>query len=286
MALRPMRGFLRLLSTVAAGGLALFYAAASFAAEPMPWQMNMQPPASLTKERIASLHDFLLVVITLISLFVLGLLLYTMIRFRASRNPIPSRTSHNTVIEILWTVIPVIILVVIAVPSFRLLYFADKVPEADMTLKITGHQWFWNYEYPDNGGLAFDSYVIQPADLKPGQKRLLDVDNPLVLPVDTTVRLLFVGTDVMHSWFVPSFGVQLYTVPGRINESWVKATQEGTFYGQCNQICGINHAYMPISVKVVSKADFAKWVDDAKKKFASEAPPPVGQLAASFATTH
>ncbi len=280
-----MRGLIRLFSTLALTVLGWTYAALAWASEPVPWEMDLQPAASLTRERITALHDFLLVVITLISLFVLGLMAYTMFRFRASANPVPSKTSHHTVIEILWTVIPVIILVIIAVPSFRLLYYADKVPEADMTLKVTGHQWFWNYEYPDNGGLAFDSYVIQAADLKPGQKRLLDVDNPLVLPVDTTVRLLFVGTDVMHSWFVPSFGVQLYTVPGRINESWVKATHEGTFYGQCNQICGINHAYMPISVKVVSKPDFAKWVEEAKKKFASEAPPTIGPLAASFATT-
>jgi cytochrome c oxidase subunit 2 len=280
-----MRGFIRLLSTAATGALALTYAAMAYASEPLPWQMGMQPAASVTKERIASLHDFLLVVISLISAFVLGLMLYTIVRFRASNNPVPSRTSHNTVIEILWTVIPVLILVVIAVPSFRLLYFADKVPEADMTLKVTGHQWFWNYEYPDSK-VAFDSYMVQQADLKPGQRRLLEVDNPVVLPVDTTVRLLFAGTDVMHSWFVPSFGVQLYTVPGRINESWVKATHEGVFYGECNQICGINHAYMPISVKVVSKADFAKWLEDAKKKFASDAAPAVGPLAASFATTH
>jgi cytochrome c oxidase subunit 2 len=277
-----MRGFKRLLSPVLTLLAAWSYAAMAYAAEPLPWEMDLQPPASLTRERISSLHDFLLVVITVISLFVLGLLLYTMIRFRASANPTPSKTSHNTVVEILWTVIPVIILVIIAVPSFRLIYFADKVPEADMTLKVTGHQWYWNYEYPD-AKVAFDSYMIKPEDLKPGQKRLLDVDNPLVLPVDTTVRLLFVGTDVMHSWFVPSFGVQLYTVPGRVNESWVKATHEGQFYGQCNQICGINHGFMPISVKVVSKPEFAKWLDDAKKKFASDGTPAIGPLAASFA---
>ncbi|MBI1777270.1 MAG: cytochrome c oxidase subunit II [Proteobacteria bacterium] len=281
-----MRGLIRLSSALALTVVSSIPAGLALAAEPLPWQMDMQPAASLTRERITSLHDFLLVVITVISVFVLGLLLYTMVRFRASKHPVPTKTSHNTVIEILWTVIPVVILVIIAVPSFRLLYFADRVPVADMTLKVTGHQWYWSYEYPDSKGLAFDSYMIPLAELKPGQKRLLDVDNPLVLPVDTTVRLQFVGVDVLHSWFMPAFGVQLYTTPGRINESWVKVTKEGTFYGECNQICGINHAYMPIAVKVVSKAEFAKWVEEAKKKFASDAPAPaIGALAAAFATS-
>jgi cytochrome c oxidase subunit 2 len=239
------------------------------AAVPQPWQLGMQPSASPVKERIGSLHDFLLVLITVITIFVLALLVYVMVRFRASRNPVPTRTSHNTLLEVVWTVIPVLILVVIAIPSFKLLYYMDRTTEAEMTLKVVGHQWYWEYEYPDQGGLKFDSYMVAETDLKPGQQRLLEVDNRVVLPVDTNVRVLVAGTDVMHSWLVSSLGVQIYAVPGRTNETWVRVNKPGTYYGQCNQICGINHAYMPIAVEAVSKADFEKWVAQAKQKFAA-----------------
>lgn len=239
------------------------------AAVPQPWQLGMQPSASPVKEQIGSLHDFLLVLITLITVFVLVLLVYVMVRFRASAHPVPTRTSHNTLIEVVWTVIPVLILVVIAIPSFKLLYFMDRTAQADMTLKVTGHQWYWSYEYPEQDGLTFDSYMVAESDLKPGQIRLLEVDNRVVLPVDTNVRVLVAGTDVMHSWLISSLGVQIYAVPGRTNETWVRVNKPGVYYGQCNQICGTNHAYMPIAIEAVSKADYEKWVVAAKQKFAA-----------------
>ena len=240
----------------------------AWAAEPQPWQLGMQTPVTPGKESLHSLHDLLLWLITIIVIFVLALLIYVMVRFRASANPNPSRTSHNTLIEVLWTVIPVIILVVIAVPSFRLLYYLDRTVEADMTIKVTGHQWYWNYAYPDNGDFAFDSYMIPEEDLKPGQKRLLEVDNALVVPAGKNIRVLVAGADVMHSWLVPALGVQLYTVPGRINETWFRIDKPGTYYGQCNQICGVNHAYMPVKVEAVSEAEFEAWVKQAQEKFA------------------
>src|SRR5437660_73676 len=243
-------------------------AAAAGAAEPRPWQFGMQPPATPVKERLSAFHDELLIIIALITAFVLGLLLYVIVRFNHQRNPVPTRTSHNTVIEMLWTVVPVLILVIIAIPSFKLMYYMDRVPNPEMTIKVTGHQWYWSYEYPDQGGLTFDSNIIPDAELKPGQKRLLDVDNPLVVPADTIIRVQITGTDVIHSWFVPSFGVQEYAIVGRLNESWMKIEHEGTYYGQCNQICGINHAFMPIKVVAVAKDAFPRWIEDAKKKFA------------------
>jgi len=247
---------------------AVAVAAAAWAEGLQPWEIGMQPPATPVKDRLSAFHDELLIIITLITVFVLSLLVYVMWRFNHRRNPVPSRTSHNTVIEMLWTVVPVLILVIIAIPSFKLMYYMDRVPNPEMTIKVTGHQWYWSYEYPDQGGLAFDSNVIPDADLKPGQKRLLDVDNPLVVPADTIIRVLVTGTDVIHSWFIPSFGVQEYAIVGRLNESWMKIEHEGTYYGQCNQICGVNHAFMPIKVEAVSKDAFQKWLGDAKKKFA------------------
>lgn len=240
----------------------------ALAAEPKPWQLGFQEPASLVKARIHDFHDFLLVVITLITIFVLALMVYICWKFRKSANPTPSKTSHNTTLEVLWTVIPVVILVVIAVPSFKLLYYGDRTPNPDMTLKVVGHQWYWSYEYPDLGEVKFDSNIVQGADLKPGQKRLLEVDQPVVLPINTNVRIQFASTDVMHSWFMPSLGVQVYTTPGRLNEGWVNITKEGTYYGQCNQICGVNHGFMPIKVQALSKDAYAKWAEEAKKKFA------------------
>jgi cytochrome c oxidase subunit II len=244
-------------------------AAVAGAAEPKPWEIGFQPPATPVKDRLTAFHDDLLMpIITVITVFVLGLLVYVMWRFNQRRNPVPSRTSHNTVIEMLWTVVPVLILVIIAIPSFKLMYYMDRVPNPEMTIKVTGHQWYWSYEYPDQDGLTFDSNIIPEDQLKPGQKRLLDVDNPLVVPADTTIRVLITGTDVIHSWFVPSFGVQEYAIVGRLNESWMKVEHAGTYYGQCNQICGLNHAFMPIKVEAVSKDAFQHWLVDAKKKFA------------------
>ena len=241
----------------------------AWAAEPQPWEIAMQPAATPVRDELSALHDHILMpIITVITLFVLALLGIAIFRFNHRRHPVPTRTSHNTVIEMLWTVVPVLILVVIAIPSFKLMYYMDRVPNPEMTIKVTGHQWYWSYEYPDQGGLAFDSNIIPENELKPDQKRLLDVDNPLVVPADTIIRIEITGTDVIHSWFVPSFGVQEYAIVGRLNESWMKIEHAGTYYGQCNQICGVNHAFMPIKVEAVSKDDFQKWLVDAKKKFA------------------
>src|SRR5258708_904086 len=261
-----------------AGMMAL--AGVAGAAEPQPWQLAMQTSATPVHERLNTMHDELLIVISLITVFVLGLLLYVMVRFHHTKNPVPTRTSHNPLIEFLWTVIPVLILVVIAIPSFKLMYYMDGVPNADMTIKVTGNQWFWSYEYPDQNGLRFDSNLIEDKDLKPGQTRLLSVDNPLVVPVGATVRVQVTGIPegVIHSWFIPSFGVQEYAVPGRLNESWFRVERPGTYYGECNQICGVNHSRMPIEVKAVEKPEFDKWLGEAKKKYA--AGPPGGGAAA------
>ena len=247
-------------------------ASAAYAAAPQPWQLNLQPPAGSIAEMATDLHNLLLVVITAISLFVLALLIYVGIRFRASQNPKASKTSHNTVIEILWTVIPVLILVGIAVPSFRLLYYTDRTADTDMVIKVSGNQWYWNYTYPDEA-ITFDSYMVDEADLEPGQIRLLSVDNPLVVPEDTRIKLLVTGNDVMHSFFVPSLAVQVYAFIGRTNEVWIDVPVGAqTYYGQCNQICGTNHAYMPIEVKAVTKAEYAEWLDMAKQEFAMDMP--------------
>ena len=241
---------------------------AALADQPHPWQLGFQDPATPITERIHAFHNELLVIIFAISLFVFGLLIYVMLRFNARAHPMPSRTSHNTVIEVLWTVIPVLILVTIAIPSFKLMYFMDRVPDSKMTIKITGHQWYWEYNYPDQGNFSFNSNLIDEKNLQPGQPRLLSVDNPLVIPVGTNIRVQVAGVDVIHSWFVPSFGFQEYAVVGRLNEAWINVEKEGTYYGECNQICGVNHAFMPIKVVAVAKDAFPRWVEDAKKKFA------------------
>ena len=258
----------------AAVGLALAGAPA-YADQPVSGQFGFQAAASPLMERIQSFHDLMLVIITGITVFVLVLMLYVMFRFRESANPTPSRTSHNTLIEVIWTVAPVLILVVIAVPSFRLLYYGDAAPKAEMTIKVTGHQWYWSYEYPDHGAFTFDSNMVQDADLKPGQPRLLTADNPLVVPVGTQVRVLTTSADVIHSFFMPSFGLQKYASPGRTNEAWFQADKIGTFYGQCNQICGVNHAFMPIAVEAVDAATFERWATEAKRRFADSGLPPL-----------
>ena len=265
---RPSAAVLLVVALVAVAVLTAL-AGAAWADQPHPWQLGMQAPATPIKERIHEFHDILLVIIFAIAIFVLGLLLVTIIRFSARRHPVPTRTTHNPVIEILWTVVPVVILVAIAIPSFKLMYYMDEVPDAKLTIKVTGHQWYWSYQYPDQGNLGFDSNMIQDKDLKPGQERMLEVDNPLVVPVNTTIRVQITGTDVIHSWFIPSFGVQEYAIIGRLNEAWMRVLEPGTYRGECNQICGINHAYMPIVVKAVPQADFDKWLGDAKKKFAA-----------------
>jgi cytochrome c oxidase subunit 2 len=232
---------------------------------PHPWEMGMQHSYGPIKDRVIDLHNLVLAIITVITLFVGGLLIWVMIRYNSRRNPVPSQTSHNTVLEIAWTVIPVLILVVMAIPSFRLIYYQDRTPDPDMTIKVTGHQWYWEYTYPDQGNLDIESRYIHDEDLKPGQLRLLDVDNQLVIPVNKKIRILTTSGDVIHSFFIPAFGVQRYAIPGRTIETWMEADQIGTFYGECNQICGQDHSRMPISVKAVSEADFKTWVEAAKK---------------------
>lgn len=265
----------RAFAAFAAVAFVAFFAGAALAAQPQPWQLGMQPSASPIKDFIASFHNMLLVIITLITIFVLALLLYTMVRFRASANPNPSKTAHHTPLEVVWTAVPILILAVIAIPSFKLIYFADKAPDAEFTLKVTGRQWYWNYQYPDHGDFQFDSYMVQDADLKPGQTRLLEVDNRVVVPVGAKIRVTLHGADVIHSWFVPALGVQKYTMPGRINEVWMMVDRPGVYYGQCNQICGINHAYMPIAIEAVDRATFDRWTAEAKRRFAQDGSAPL-----------
>ena len=233
-----------------------------------PWQTGFQPSYSPTMEQIAELNHWLLILICAIVVFVLALLVYVMWRFSEAKNPTPSKTTHNTVIEIIWTVVPVIILVIIVVPSFKLLYFADSNPDAEMTIKAIGRQWYWSYEYPDDGNFTFDSYMVPDDELQPGQPRLLATDTALVIPVETPVRLLITASDVLHSFAMPSMGLKLDGVPGRINETWVEATEEGIYYGQCSELCGTGHSYMPIMLKVVSKEAYKEWVKQAQEEYA------------------
>jgi cytochrome c oxidase subunit II len=234
-----------------------------------PWQLGTQEPVSPVAVRIHEFHDYLLVLITVITLFVLALMVYVCIKFKASSNPSPSRTTHNTLIEILWTAVPVIILVVVAVPSFKTLYYGDRTPNPDMTIKVTANQWYWTYEYPDQE-ISFDSYMIPEEEIDPAtQTYLLSVDNPLVVPVGKKVHILVTSNDVMHSFFLPSAVVQIYGMVGRTNETWMQIDKEGTVYGQCNQICGINHSAMPIAVTALSQEKYDAWVTEAKVKFAA-----------------
>ena len=252
------------------GALAGLMASASAAfAAPLPWEVNFQPAASPVMASIEDFHRLLLYIITAISLFVLALLLWIMVRYNKRANPVPSKTSHHTLLEVAWTIIPVIILVFIAIPSFRLLYFEMDIPKADLTIKAIGKQWYWSYAYPASS-IQFDSLMLDDADAaKAGEPRLLGVDNVVVVPVNKVVEVETTGAEVIHSWAVPAFGVKMDAVPGRINHTWFKATEVGTYYGQCSELCGARHAFMPIEVKVVSEADFQKWLAEAKQKFAA-----------------
>ena len=257
---------------LAAGGAlaASLIGSGASAGEPTPWQMGLQQAATPLMQSIDDLHDILLVIITLITLFVLGLLLYVMWRFRESKNPTPTRTTHNTTVEVLWTVIPVVILVLIAIPSFKLLYYSDTIPKADLTVKAIGHQWYWSYEYPDHGNFTFDATILADDELKEGQPRLLEVDNRIVVPVDKVVRVQVTADDVLHAWAVPAFGVKVDGVPGRLNELWFKAERTGVYYGQCSELCGVNHGFMPIRVDVVTDQEFNAWISWAKKEYAAD----------------
>ncbi|MBK5198978.1 MAG: cytochrome c oxidase subunit II [Methyloceanibacter sp.] len=231
--------------------------------QPSPWQMGFQKAATPMMEQITSFHTYVTIIITVIALFVLGLLVYVMARFNDKRHPEPNRTTHNTPLEIAWTVVPVLILVAIAIPSFRLLFAEYDFPKPDLTITATGNQWYWNYEYPDQG-IKFDSIIVQDADLKPGQPRLLTVDHEVVVPVNKNVQVQVKATDVIHDWAVPSFGIKLDAVPGRLQVTWFRAEREGMFYGQCSELCGRNHAFMPIAIRVVSEAEFNDWLAKTK----------------------
>ena len=251
----------------ALAGAFLWSTAAS--ALPVDWQTGFQPAASPVMDRIEDFHKELLVIIVLVSLFVAALLVWIILRFNQRRNPTPSKTAHNTLLEVAWTIIPVIILVIIAIPSFRLLYFEADIPHPDLKIEAIGKQWFWTYNYPASN-FTFDSLGLSDADAaKKGEPRLLVVDNAIVVPVNKVVEIDTTGADVIHSWAMPQMGVKMDAVPGRINKTWFKATQIGTFYGECSELCGARHAFMPIEVHVVSEADYAAWLDGAKKKFAA-----------------
>ncbi|MDX1974797.1 MAG: cytochrome c oxidase subunit II [Rickettsiales bacterium] len=231
-----------------------------------PWQVNFQEPVTPVMEQLYAGHNALLYIITAITCLVLGVMIYIALRFNRRANPVPSKTTHNTLLEVIWTAIPILILVLIAVPSLRLHYFIEDYKDADMTLKVVGHQWYWSYEYPDHGGFGFDSNIKADADLEPGEPRLLAVDNPVVVPVNTKVRVLLTGADVIHAWAVPAFGVKRDTVPGRLNESWFKAQKIGVYYGQCSELCGVKHGFMPIEIHVVSQEDFDAWIKEKQKQ--------------------
>ena len=264
----------------AAAALACLVPFGAGAEAPKPWQMGFMVPASPNMQTIFDFNEALFVIITVITAFVLLLLLYTMWRFSAARNPTPSKRAHNTLIEVLWTVIPVMILVGIAVPSFKQLYFLGRIPaNAELTIKAVAHQWYWSYQYPDNGEFGFDAFLVADDQLKPGQLRLLETDNMIVLPVETNIRIIVTADDVIHSWAVPSLGVKMDAVPGHANETWFRIDRPGSYYGQCSELCGVNHGFMPIRIEAVSKEDFAKWTAEAKGKFGRLDTPDKTQLA-------
>jgi cytochrome c oxidase subunit II len=275
------------LTVLAAMGLVLLGGATAAMAglgQPSPWQLGFQQSATPVMDNITWFHDFLLYIITGITLFVLVLLVIVMVRFNARANPVASRTTHNTFIEVAWTIVPIVILLVIAVPSFKLLFLQLNLPAADMTVKATGKQWYWSYSYPDHGKFEFDSLMLKADELKPDQPRLLSVDNDMVVPVNKTVHVIVTGADVIHAFAVPSFGIKIDAIPGRINETWFKATREGVYHGQCSELCGKDHAFMPITVRVVSEQAFAAWVEDAKKKYARDDMMPATNVAAAQST--
>jgi cytochrome c oxidase subunit II len=262
----------RRLLGLAVAGVALVACGTAFAelGQPAPWEYKLQEAATPVMENITWFHNFLLWLITIITLFVLALLVIVVVKFNAKANPVPSKTTHNTLIEVAWTLIPVLILVALVVPSFRLLFLELDVPKADLTIKATGKQWYGSYAYPDNGKFEFDSVLACDSEHEKCETpRLLAVDNQVVVPVNKVIRVQTTGADVIHSFAVPAFGIKIDSIPGRLNETWFKATKLGTYYGQCSELCGKDHAFMPIVVRVVNDQDFAAWVETAKKKFAT-----------------
>jgi cytochrome c oxidase subunit II len=327
-------------SRIAAAASAMAIASsAAMAAQPTPWGINMQPAVTPIAERMHDFNAFINIIIVVIVLFVLGLLIWCVMRFNEKSNPTPSRTTHHTLLEVAWTVVPVLILVVIAVPSFRLLYAQYDMPEADLTIKVTGKQWFWTYDYqitapagqaaapagsdqaaaaepaaePAQGDtvtgkpapaapetateavqqavsgeaieFSFDSIMVPTADLKEGQPRLLAVDNEIVVPVGANIRVQVTAADVMHNFTVPAFGIKVDAIPGRLNETWFRAEREGVYYGQCSELCGRDHAFMPIQVRVASEADYQAWVGQARERFASNSAAPARVVAEATAAS-
>ena len=251
------------------GAAALTWAGAAVAL-PQNYEMGFQPAASPVMENIENFHQMLLYIIVAISLFVLALLIWVIVRYNHRANPNPSKTEHNTIVEVAWTTIPVIILVIIAVPSFKLLYYEADIPKADVELRVIGKQWFWTYQYPGAGNFQFDSLGLSDNAAKAAHEpRLLGVDNAIVVPVNKVIEVVTTGADVIHSWALPEMGVKMDAIPGRLNHTWFKATRTGTFYGECSELCGAKHAFMPIEVKVVTDAQYAAWLVTAKKKYAA-----------------
>jgi len=239
----------------------------ALAAAPEPWQFGFQAAAGPVMERVDSVHTLLLWIITLIVILVLVLLVYTCYRFSAARNPTPSRRTHHTLLEVIWTAVPVLILVIIAIPSFRLLYYMDVTPETDMTIKATGRQWYWTYEYPDHGGFSFDAFMLEEDQLEEGQRRLLETDNRVIVPTNTDIRVQVTASDVLHSWAMPSLGIKIDAVPGRLNEVWINVDEPGTYYGQCSELCGVRHGFMPITLEARAPEEFEAWVEQARAEF-------------------
>ena len=264
-----MRHLAKLGAVVAGLGGALGAAGSAVAQQPADWEVDFQTALSPSMERIVDFNLMVTIIIVIITAFVFGLMAWIVIRYNKKRNPTPSTTSHNTMLEVAWTVVPVIILLIIAVPSFRLLYFTDRVEDADMTLKAIGHQWYWSYEYPDHGDFTFDALMLEDDELEEGQPRLLATDEAVVLPVGAKIRLLTTADDVIHSWAIPALGVKMDSVPGRVNETWFQINREGTYYGQCSELCGTLHGFMPIMIEAVSQEDFDAWVVEAQEEFAA-----------------
>ncbi len=275
-----MRHLAKLGAAAAVLAGALGAAGTAAAQAPTDWEVDFQTALSPSMERIVDFNFMVTIIIVVISAFVFGLMAWIVYRYNARRNPTPSKTTHNTMLEVAWTIVPVIILLVIAVPSFRLLYYVDSVEDADMTLKAIGHQWYWSYEYPDHGDFTFDALMLEDDELEEGQLRLLETDEAVVLPAGATIRLLTTADDVIHSWAVPALGVKMDSVPGRVNETWFRINREGTYYGQCSELCGTLHGFMPIKIEAVSQEAFDAWVEMAREEFASagEAPTELAAL--------
>jgi cytochrome c oxidase subunit II len=259
------------LSTAAVALVLGISEAAAGTGAPSPRETGMQGMVTEVGRDLSNFHTYLVWLVTAVSLFVLALIVVIVVRFNETKNPVPSRTTHNTLLEVAWTIVPVLILVAIAIPSFRLLRLQLIMPTADIIVKATGYAWYWGYEYPadQGGGFKFDSNMIETKDLKPDQPRLLTVDNEMVVPINKTVKVQVTAADVLHSFAMPSFGIKVDAVPGRLNETWFRAEAEGVYHGQCSELCGNGHPYMPITIRVVSEQQYAAWLTEAKQKYAS-----------------